>query len=197
MFTKTVLQLVDLTLLATLAATPSPKLEGSGEALSSKAGRTTQSWKFFWSGPKGRLESERTVLLVDLSKGQALMLNPEKNVYAELPPGSAKHVELYDNPCKDDKELKGNPHMVCKKLGKHRVNGRDTMKWSAAHSQFPDQPLITYFLDRKFGFVVRKERDDLIEEIKGFKEGAQPSSLFSVPDKYSKVSREDLARSYQ
>lgn len=197
MFTKALLHLVQMTLLATLAATPSPKLEGSGEALSTKAGRTNQSWKFFWSGPKGRLETDRTILLVDLEKEKALMLNPEKSVYAELPPGSAKHVELYENPCKDDKELKQTPHMICKKLGKQQVNGRETIKWTASHSQFPDQPLLTYYLDQKFGFVVRKERDDIVEEIKNFKEGSQAASLFNVPEKFSKVSREDLARSYQ
>lgn len=171
-------------------------LQGSGEAVTTRAGGATQVTPFHVSSTRVRFEMAPYIGITDFRARKSFLLHPQKKVYVELPfSDDDSSMEIYTgDPCRESSELQELGGR-CRRVGSQTLNGRKVEKWLVTVAGMEDEPFMTLYLDAKYGFVVRKESEDGVEEIRNFKEGPQPARLFELPRGYREVPLESLAAS--
>ena len=155
------------------------------------AGAVTTKVNF--KGDKVRMEvigqSTKSYVLLNLTKRQSVMVLPDTKTYVISPPGrmpSSIPLVRIGNPdeaCVDwVKDV--NKTGECKKLGAEELNGRKTVKYTAAASNGDTG---TAWIDRELKVPIKWEGERGAAEFQNIKLGTQEESLFELPTDYEKI----------
>ena len=154
--------------------------------------------KLYASGLKIRVDMEangrKTTMLSDMSpSGKNYMIMHTERMYAEMKHDAndarrsehSRDLERYlksgGDLCKAIAEEKQGA--TCQKLGSKELGGRICDEYETTSERGGKQRLC---FDRKLHFPLRTETDAAVSEMRNIVEGAQPDSLFSIPDGYTK-----------
>lgn len=131
-----------------------------------------------------RMETNDGALLIDLNSGNLVMLMPDQGMYMEMPSGTGMAPDYESEPCAayNDRE----------KQGTETVSGRATTKWRCLGqhkiASGPAPSDTTMWFDDTLKFWIREVRDSgETTELRNIEAGAQPDSLFKIPDGLQKL----------
>jgi hypothetical protein len=130
-------------------------------------------------------------MIMDLSTQTSTVLIEQQHMYMQLPQQMANQRNAYhffrtgdvENACADWLSQSWNKGGTCHKVGNDTVNGRTTVKYEGTNSRGESG---TMWLDPKLRFPVKWQGKNGGGELQNIKEGAQPASLFEIPDGYTK-----------
>ncbi len=168
--------------LAALALTLSAPAAGQGQVPFSATLITTSkhnppetmTMKVYSSGRKFRMESDKTTVVTDLTRGKSYNLVPAQKLAIEIP-FPADFRQSWSAPGSPCAARKGS---TCKDLGAEKVGGRQAHKWQIT----PEKgTATTLWLDARTRFPLKSESADSSSELRDLKEGPQPEALFAVP----------------
>jgi len=156
--------------------------------------------KLFFSNNKMRIENEssdvlrKEITIVRPDMHITWLILPDRKIYAEQPfPGMVKLV-VWPMSQKDIDDLKNGKTFI----GNELVNGRSTKKYSSEVKIVGEGVRHNFvWIDDRTGWPIKSGGDygtDFSLELKNFKEGVQPASLFELPDGYTKVSESELRK---
>lgn len=134
-------------------------------------------------------EGARPIVIVDLAKHEATILDGNSHAYIQTDLGpeagiSFFHLSDANNACAElDKMAK----MLgsCKKAGNETVDGRNTMKYQGTTDDGKD---IIVWADPEVHYVIKWQgKDGDMGEMRNIKVEDQAASLFEVPSNYHKM----------
>jgi hypothetical protein len=144
------------------------------------AGHTTVN-KLYVSGPKVRLESERTITILRKDRGVSWVLYKQRKTYVEMPVGNPAVDPTRDPLAGASKQILGKEMMNGYLCTKMRVTKNDPKLGSIG--------AVVWMAD-KIGMAVRTETDfrgnRIVENRKNIQMSAPPESLFEIPAGYTK-----------
>jgi hypothetical protein len=149
--------------------------------------------KVSFKGDRVRMEvtgqTTKSYVLLDLSKRMSIMVLPDTKTYIVSPPGRMPasiplvRVGNPDEACVDwvkDVDKSGE----CKKIGDDELDGRKTVKYTAASSNGDTG---TVWIDRELKVPIKWEGEKGAAEMKNIKVADQADDLFKLPTDYEKI----------
>ncbi|MGA8429463.1 MAG: hypothetical protein WB729_06550 [Candidatus Sulfotelmatobacter sp.] len=185
-------------LILTLAAASSvavAQADFSADIVNPKPANTFHT-KIFVTSNKLRFQQENnghttSIMLVDLAALTSVVLIPQQHLYIKAlkPQIPGQGVAFFQPEDVADAcaawqkmgELKGE----CRKLGKEKVNGRDTVKYENIGA---NESASYVWIDAKLHFPIRWEGQAGARELRNIVESSQPADLFAIPAGYTKRS---------
>jgi hypothetical protein len=157
------LLMVAVSMLATVSVSAQQSVvEFSADTVETDPDQGTRTGKLYMGNNRIRTEfdinGKTMVQIMDLTKQQALMINPEERTYMRLGagggmPGSGTPQPM-DDPCA------GMQNISCKKLGVEKVNGRPATKWEISSDEASETGPMVFWIDEERKFPIRQEMPD-------------------------------------
>jgi len=130
-------------------------------------------------------------VIFDLDKESWVVLMAKQHMYMEMPSKMMERRGMFEffrsgdveSACSDWLKQQRNKGGTCHKVGSETVNGRSTVKYEGTN---PSGDTNTVWLDSKLRFPVKWQGKNNGGELQNIKEGAQPASLFEIPDGFTK-----------
>lgn len=136
------------------------------------------------SGPTG-------AVIVDFTKGTALVLLSEQKMYMEMPQAMNRERGIaffrpmdVENACGELQKMAFKSGGSCRKIGNETVNGRNAVKYEGKSAEGETSQ---FWIDPKLGFPVKWQGKSSGGELRDIQEGAQPASLFEIPAGFQKM----------
>lgn len=132
------------------------------------------------------------VAIMDLTTQTFLVVMAKQHMYMEMPAQMMENRGIFhffksgdvENACSEWLQLAANQGSTCHKVGHETVNGRETVKYEGTNAKGESG---TFWLDAKVRFPVKWQGKNNSGGLRNIQEGAQPESLFQVPDGYTKM----------
>jgi hypothetical protein len=161
-------------------------LDFSADMVSTVRGGGSFAGKTFVSGDKSRMEAAGAITITRIDKGVTWMIVPEQNMFIEQPIDVSKVAGTTDKiPGELERSL----------LGREAVGKISADKYRVAYTENGRKVAVLQWIDPASGIPVKTASEDggWSVEYKNLVVGAQPDSLFEVPQQYSKMAMPNMA----
>ena len=191
-------RIFSLVLFTLLATALFAQQDFSAELVNNSEKTPSTPSKIYASKDKLRLEGQgqngrSATLIINFAAQTTDILVPERKMYIESPlghgPGAQRSFNFFraadaENACDEWLKMATKPGGSCHKSGNEVVNGRSTVKYQGTSA---DGEVSYVWIDPKLRFPVKWQGKNSGGELRNIQEGAQPTSLFVVPDDYQKM----------
>ncbi len=161
-------------------------LDFSADMVSTVRGGGSFAGKTFVSGDKSRMEAAGAITITRIDRGVTWMIVPEQNMFIEQPIDVSKVAGVTDKiPGELERSL----------LGREAVGEISADKYRVAYTEKGRKVTVLQWIDPASGIPVKTASEDggWSVEYKNLVVGAQPDSLFEVPQQYSKMVMPNVA----
>jgi hypothetical protein len=187
-----------LVLLSLLTPAVFAQQDFSADLVSNSEKPSSTPAKIYASKDKMRFEGHEQnghsgTLIINFAAQTTDILVPERKMYIESPlgrgPGAQRSFNFFratdvENACDEWQKMATKPGGTCHKVGSEVVSGRSTVKYQGTSAEGD----VSYvWIDPKLRFPVKWQGKNSGGELHNIQEGAQPASLFVVPDDYQKM----------